>query len=296
MSSLPPSLSVTLSAEKRSCVLDAYLALSRFGLLLAKRLGEEFNLWLVRELWHILDNTHTFRMRPELLAPDNGSTGEHVDLEGLLQWEKIRYEKDLAGLKLCWISDQIGDSLLPSGIDPDIFSRYEVLAASLEEMKNRDKNDGIPEEKVLEACFRDAAALSVALSQYRSFILTLMRPSGKGEKAPSSSDEPFLCEFLRKCGIKSRPVALPNQARLEREFIAPILARTGISELMWAGMNPAAVHIFAPRATIMPIAIKDNDEEASSYKDLALSSREKEVATTDWWKDAVCFWYPLWTP
>ena len=296
MSSLPPSLSVTLSAEKRSCVLDASLALSRYGLLLAKRLGDEFNLWLVRELWHILDNTHTFRMHPELLVPGTGSPGEHIDLDGLSQWEKVRYEKDLAGLKVCWLSDQIGDSLLPSGIDPDIFSRYEVLAASLEARKSRDKSNGNNEENVLAACFRDAAALSVALTQYKSFILSLTRPRGKKPKAPSFADEPFLCAALKKWGIKSQPVCVAKQAQLEWEFIAPILSRTGISELMWAGMNPVAVHIFAPRASIMPTSINGDNEDVRSINDLALPSIEKEVATADWWKDAICFWYPLWTP
>ncbi len=57
MAAVFPDLSLTVSQRRWACVLDPTLALSRFGLLLVKRLGEVMELWVVRELWHVLDNT-----------------------------------------------------------------------------------------------------------------------------------------------------------------------------------------------------------------------------------------------
>ena len=50
-------------------VLDTYLALSTYGLLLAQRLSSELDLWLVRELWHILDNTELELKHVDSLEP-----------------------------------------------------------------------------------------------------------------------------------------------------------------------------------------------------------------------------------
>jgi hypothetical protein len=52
-----PDLSLTLSQRRRPCVLDPGLMLSRFGLPLIRRPGELVELWMVRELWHVLDNS-----------------------------------------------------------------------------------------------------------------------------------------------------------------------------------------------------------------------------------------------
>src|SRR5574337_1811324 len=107
MSAIPPTLSVTVALPRRSCVLDAPLALSRHGLLVARRLSEEFDLWLVREFWQILDNTEHYVRRPDLLtarvlgaqSESTGAAGDERLLRAVLQqWELARTEKDLAGL------------------------------------------------------------------------------------------------------------------------------------------------------------------------------------------------------
>ena len=106
MSLIPPSLSLTVDTKRRACVLDIQLALSTYGLLLAQRLSSELDLWLVRELWQILDNTGYYLSRPTSLAPRRPgdaqiTTNREDSADGglrriLRQWELARSATDLA--------------------------------------------------------------------------------------------------------------------------------------------------------------------------------------------------------
>ncbi|MCX7595226.1 MAG: hypothetical protein N2235_15995 [Fischerella sp.] len=65
MATLSPNISITLSQQRLTCVLDPSLVLSNYGLSLTQQLGEVMDLWVVRELWHILDNTRFYVQQPE---------------------------------------------------------------------------------------------------------------------------------------------------------------------------------------------------------------------------------------
>lgn len=293
MSSIPP-LSVTVNTKKRACVLDTHLVLSRYGLLLAQRLGEEFNLWLVRELWQILDNTQYYLSHPELLTPSRpGNKGSETNInikssllrEILRQWELARIETDMAGLKVFWIGDAMSESLLPTEVDQNLVYRFETLARSLDVRVHKQSHNS-QNDNIFADCFRDAAALTSALISYRGFILTLQ--GHRSEDFPEN--EPIICSYLREWGIRCYRVGSDNKTKMEREFIIPIFARTGISELMWAGLNLAAVHIIVPEAIIIPPLRREDD---ALPEDLPLISEEKEPYKKDWWEGALCFWYPL---
>lgn len=299
MSVLPPSLSVTVNMKRRACVLDAHLALSRYGLLLAQRLGDEFDLWLVRELWQILDNTQYYLSNPELLIPPragkhvrtvkqhpetNGDIKKQLFRDILNQWDLARIETDLAGLKIFWIGDALSESLLPTGVDPNLVHRFETLASSLD-LRVYKNNGKTSTENIFADCFRDAAALTAALISHRGFILT--RQGHGNEELPEH--EPILCSYLRQWGVRCFRVELDQKINIEREFIFPIFARAGISELMWAGLNLAAVHIVVPEAIIIPPLKKEEDV---FQKEIPFSV-EKACEKKDWWRGAMCFWYPL---
>src|SRR5262245_46817207 len=109
-----PDLSLTLSQRRRPCVLDPELMLSRFGLPLIRRLGDLMELWMVRELWHVLDNSQFYLEQPQSLF--RTSVDERTATLRLIPsrdeistamkaWEHIRMENDLSGLKLYWIGD-----------------------------------------------------------------------------------------------------------------------------------------------------------------------------------------------
>ncbi len=291
MSIIPP-LSVTVTTKRRACVLDTDLALSRFGLLLALRVCDEFDLWLVRELWEVLDNTDFFLSQPELLAPliTGNTQANGVPLmdrqlrEVLTQWEMARIETDLAGLGIYWIGDNKSESLLPKGVDQNLFFRFEQLAKSLE---SRIKPDELEEDLFPATCFGHAAALAAALIPYRGFILSHLGPAGNGK----SPGEPAICAYLRRWGITCFSVPAAKKTVLEKEYLLPILGRTGISELMWAGLKPAVVHIVAPKAIIIPPSLQQ--EELYRPQELPPLFEEKRFSDIDLWEGAVSFWYPL---
>jgi hypothetical protein len=62
-----PALSVEVDQRRRACVLDFSLALSRFGPAVARNLSDVLEVWIVPEMWHILDNTCLYLDKPELL-------------------------------------------------------------------------------------------------------------------------------------------------------------------------------------------------------------------------------------
>jgi hypothetical protein len=271
--------------------MDTSLALSRYGLLLAQRLSEEFNVWLVRELWQILDNTQYYLSHPEILLSKSAGAlnversdnmvGELIN-ETLNQWELARIHTDMAGLNVFWIGDAIRESLLPQGIDQALINRFEILAGSLDEKINRDDEKDFG--NVLTDCYRDAAALTAALMPYKSFILALQ---GAGNEA-STKNEPGICSYLREIGIQPCRIDAGNKIKIERGFLDPILGRAGISELIWAGLDLAVVHIVVPQAIVMPRIDNDDGDFAE-----CIAGEGKEQLRKDWWGGAVCFWYSI---
>ena len=63
-----PALDVNVNVRRPACILDAELMLTRLGPLLASRLPQELNVWLVREVLEILDNSEFYVRNPHLLV------------------------------------------------------------------------------------------------------------------------------------------------------------------------------------------------------------------------------------
>jgi hypothetical protein len=293
MSVIPPTMSLSVNLKKRACVLDADLALSKFGLLLAQRLSDEFDVWLVREMWQRLDNS----------VPDLRQRGVFE------QWQVARISADYAGLRFFWLGDAVRESFLPPGVDRNIHYRYEILQCALEQETVKNFADG--RESHFEqsgdcASYRDTAALSAALIPYQGFILT--QQGAPGDDFPES--DPDICAYLRDKKIRCYKLESEHKTRIERNWIAPILGRAGISELIWAGLKLAAVHLVVPDAVIFPpmkaeedyfdFQATRNDQNVCprfSRNEPALQEEYGENARflleKKWWEGAVAFWYPL---
>jgi hypothetical protein len=291
MSVVPPSLSLTVNSARRACVIDMPLALSQFGLLLTQRLSDEFNLWLVRELWQILDSPEYFQSHPELLVATHSPANAHrvrakirksFLQQTLEQWQFVRMQSDLGGMRVYWLNDALPDSLLPQDADAHLIDRFESLAVALEK-RGGESNPGNSEYDAASQCHLEAAALSAALIPCKGFILT-----EGGDKA--TGGEPLLCGFLRQHGIGCIHVETAAATQAERSFFSPIISRAGLSELFWAGLRLVAVHLFVPRAIVMPV-IKAG-ETSLVHKGFQLEGVEK-AEPTDWWEDAKCFWHAL---
>jgi len=282
---------MTIDTERRACVLDTHLALSTFGLLLAQRLCSEFDLWLCRELWQILDNTNFYLSETNSLSTPLLEAGAHKghcvrNMDAmrhvLMQWEWARSETDLAGLRVFWIGDALSESLLPSRVDEHIVQRYERLARSLERRNNSGRGDNKQTGDSFGDCFRDAAALSVALMPCRCFILTQVPSHGPETQIP----EPSLCAYLRSRGIPVLPVTRERATVMQQNIITSMLDRSGVSELMWTGLDLAALHILAPRAIVLP----SQEQDQATFPE-PLPSFMEDGELDDWWEGALGFWY-----
>jgi uncharacterized protein DUF4438 len=240
MSLVFPELTVTLQQRRWACVLDPSLILSPYGLALS-RLGEVVELWVGRELWHMLDNTHFYTQRPSLLVDATTRTTDDAPesqeaLQALLAWEGWRLENDQAALKLFWVGDDASGSLLPAHVDARLAWRYEMLAGALDRCASRTETP----DQVLAPAIRDTVALAVAL---RTSLILARSPLA----APSASQSPLLCTALAHWGVPC--VLLPDHdpfVRVERDYLRHLLVHAGLAPLLWAGLRLAVVHIWVP--------------------------------------------------
>jgi hypothetical protein len=285
MSLMLPDVTVTLQQRRWVCVLDPALILSPYGLALS-RLGEAVELWVGRELWHMLDNTHFYTQRPSLLVdattqtPDNAMASQEA-LQALLEWERWRLENDQAGLKLFWVGDDPRGSLFPAHVDAHIVWRYEALASALD----RRTSHTAPPNYVLAPAFRDTVALAAALQT----ALVLARPP---LTAQAESQLPPLCAALAQWGVACSP--LPDHdpfVQVERSYLRHLIVHAGLPSLLWAGLKLAVVHVWVPGAS----ALWPEPREANfeGIQDLPEASEVPLPSDDHLWQAAQGFWYLL---
>ncbi len=288
---LPP-LVIYADSHRRSCILDVPLALSRFGLLCAMRMAQELNVWLIRALWEVLDNTQYYLENPHVLLGQNENEepphtkaleAEQTELVvSLNQWQAARLETDLAGLKFYWTGDQCQESLLPKDCDVDLVTRYEILASSLDVNDDFSSRFGFSSRGPSEFS-RDAVALAGALIRYRPVVLTTMPREPDDRSRPG---EPSLCKYLRQSGIPCERVESQSSQSLVDNIWWPIFHRNGVTELVWAGLHIAAVHIVAPSALVMQIGDRWSPPQGDEY-----SAGDDPARVC--WDGASAHWYPI---
>lgn len=267
-----PELNVRLSARRWPCVLDPALALSRHGLVLARQVGEVAQLWLVREFWHILDSSEFFAEHPEALAADQRAAPKLK--WALREWERVRMESDLAGLKLYWIGDGLSESVLPEGTDAHLLQGYEALACAL----NRRLQSTAP----MQAAMRDAAALAAALGT--TFVLSLA-PAEEGRPAL-----PPICSALQSWDIPCLQIEAADPiAAIEGDHLRHLLVHAGLGHLMWSGLRLAVVRLLLPNAPLClpPPALLEDDLAAPE------AVADPDVSIPDPWEAAQAFWHSL---
>jgi hypothetical protein len=254
-----PELSVTVQRRMPRLVLDPRLCLSAAGPLLVEKLQGEAELWLPRELWRILDNSHYFSLRPEALFDDSAPSAGTAEYEFTLRqglvgcgaadsaagactdevsapselactleaWDAIRMSNDLLGLRLFWLGDGLPESLIPPGGSEELHPRFEMLAEQLDGL--------LAPSSPLSCAQRDVLALSLALGGVP--ILGLLE---------AGSAPPALCAFA-KAGLTVREVAKEDAcAALEREQYRALLVRSQCAPLLWSALELVIFHVHAP--------------------------------------------------
>ncbi|GAB4226250.1 MAG: hypothetical protein Kow00121_54420 [Elainellaceae cyanobacterium] len=299
------NFSISIQQRRCACVLDPTLALSDYGLPLVKQLAELMELWVVRELWHILDNTYFYVHQSRSVYAEQKHRkrfyAEHLEIgttshqpqplspqaiRALREWERLRLETDLCSLKLFWIGDSVGESLLPETTETGVVWRWETLAQSLEHQLNEHLNGHRANAEILTSAFLDAAALAVALPS--AFILTTI------PNEISSVDEkpiPRICETLATAGIGCTRIDLSDPiAAIERDQIYHLLVHAGLSKFLWAGLQLAVLHLVVPTAATL-------NPPQDELKEFSFSEIEEFIETpklpTNLWQGAQGFWYSI---
>jgi hypothetical protein len=244
-------------------------------------------MWLVRELWHILDDSQYYLQRPEALWEGEagarviaGAAGEDPRLQPVLRtlrgWEQIRLCTDISGLKCCWIGDGLAESLIPEDRDAGLVARYEWLSALLDAR--------IDARGTLANCFRDVAALAAALET--ALVLTQV----------IDQEPPAIGQALGRWGVPCRQVSSDDRlCALESAGLSEVLVQAGVAKLAWAGLRLAVLHVVVPGA-LAAVPLAPELAVAGEGGDDGFGTRYigvGEDAGGDPWLDAQAFWYPL---
>ena len=273
--------------QRPRCVIDPALALSPSGLLLYKNLGEVMELWVVRELWYILDNINLYLERPELVIPKiNASSITLFErrnfleqmLWSLKEWERVRGETDLNRLNLFWLGDNLRESLLPKNREPEIFSHWESLARSLDSQINHLP----PTNDVLTLAYRDAVALAASLGS--AFILTYQLPCDYDKNLP-----PDICKALESWNINCQPLTGTDPTvAVEREYLRQLITSVGLAKLFWADIHIVVLHLVFPSALPQIKLKKNRVSQKFSSEEIQNSESENYL-----WKNIQGFWYQI---
>ena len=287
---------VDIKTKEWCCIFDVQLALSRLGLALALRLSEQMEVWQVRGFWQILDDSDYYLSNEKMLQQGGAYqlpifSQEVAKLsqsrEILDEWQTARFQSDLMS-RLSWLGYAVEESMLPQDIDSQLDYRFDILGQSLEERRTKAQRQSKLEQVQYE-CARDAVALTVALSRYKPFILTLCQASSD---TTGGIQEPQLCEYIRDCDIDC--VRAKNDAKINAmaSYLIQTLTSTGALELIYAsGLNLAVVHIVAPKAYVMSV---QRPEEQLDPQVIPLKTTANYSTTAQSWNGCTAFWYPLW--
>ncbi|MBV6625857.1 MAG: hypothetical protein KI793_23495 [Rivularia sp. (in: Bacteria)] len=277
--------SVLQNQQRPRCVIDPALALSPSGLLLYKNLGKVMELWIVRELWYILDNINLYLQRPELVIPRINTSSKTLfekrasleeTLWSLKEWERIRGEVDLSRLNLFWLGDNLRESLIPQDREPNIFSYWESLARSLDSQINQ-----LPTTDVLTLAFRDAIALTASLGS--AFILTYQIPSDYKNDFP-----PDICKTLESWNIPCQYLTEKDPiVVLERENLRRLITSVGLAKLFWADIHIVVLHL-VENTSSPPIKLENKQLTNKSFQETQNLEPENYL-----WRNIQGFWYQL---
>jgi len=204
-----PDFTITCSSRRRACVIDSALALSVYGLPIAKQLGEWLELWVVREFWHLLEARDATRFVLPQLTPS---------MERALQeWERLRQHVDSQHRPVNVLADVLGDSSLPAGSDPDLIWRWESLAQALDRLLEA---QGLPIDAPTMAS-RDLVALAAA----RNACILTLRSAAEPQAPPvplplpAALGDPLLADPRRQ--RLGRPRRGPPAAAVRERWPGP---------------------------------------------------------------------------
>ena len=272
----------------RSCVLDPSLVLSPHGVAIAASLSSELNVWIARELWHIIDNIELYLHKPELILAETAVVTEQSSLVklryALKQWANLRNRHDLNHLNLFWLGDSLKESYLPLNQDNSIFQQWEWLASFLD----RQINCSSAPKSILTLAFRDSIAMTASISS--TFLLTAQFP----DTSDTAVKPPEICQTIADWGISCQLVPSSECFLLvEKEHIRQLLTTAGLAKFVWMGISFVVLHAVLPVFSNVYF-LPTTSVFQRSQKDFTKAEIAHQAAyQSNLWEQSTCFWYPL---
>lgn len=271
------------------CVVDPLLVFTKYGAPLVRHLSSGMELWIARELWHILNNLSFYLQQPGLLNPAVLYPRQQIDQEyGLLhetllslqQWEALRQATDLSRLRLFWLGDSLKESLIPLNIDTHLFKQWESLAFSFD----RHIKQIQVQENLLSFALRDTVTLAASLDS--AFILTYQSTAEM-----QNSPQPDICRLLELWGIPCQPLPPQNPIMtMERDSLRQSFIAANTTKFLWSNIQLAVLHLLFPTLAGLPVpAHPSNTEVAFRSEDQMLY----QEFTDSNWRGVQGFWYFL---
>ena len=252
-----------------SCVLDPAIALSHNGVLIAENISKEIDLWVVQELWNIVNDAKFYSSRTELIIPSTIAFKEASRAEvvwSLKEWSKAKQEKDLSKLGMYWLGDNLQESLLPKDKPVELYQQWQASASALDRRNEVNQNN---DSEILNLAFRDTIALAASLKS--AFVLTY-------QPSTDSDSSPAICKALENWGISSQIINQRNPiVAMERQYIRQLIVRAGLSKLLLVGINLVAFHLAIPSVV------------SSTYRDISQDLDRESY----FWNNVKGVWYYL---
>lgn len=266
-----------------SCVLDPAIALSHHGVIIAENLSKEIELWIVQELWNIVNDADFYSDQTELIIPRNITRKKRAVVAeviwSLQEWTKTKQEKDLAKLGMYWLGDNLQESFLPKDKPVEFFKQSEALASTLDRRYQQTQTE---DNNILTLAFRDTLALAASLKS--AFILTY-QPS-----TDSSDTPPAICKALSNWGISCQVINKRSPiVAMERQYIRQLIVRAGLGKLLLAGVNLAAFHLVIP-AVSTSVNLLQHSPSLVKQDNTGERDRERE---SYYWNNVTGVWYYL---
>jgi hypothetical protein len=217
--------------------------------MLARLLALRAEVWITRELWHLLDNLDVYAPSADnSWHPDSvGRRGEETR-RALRVWDRLRQSKDLGGLRCYWVGDNLGASMLPPTAGGEVVSRFELLAAALDLCAPQARS-GHAGRAIARSAARDVAALAAALGE--ATVLCCRRvplPAAAGSRR-SERDLPLLVRELAHFNLPALGISAEDElAGVGRRSLAALMEASGASSVLWSGLALQAVRIAVPLA------------------------------------------------
>lgn len=308
------TLSITFHKQPWICVLDPVFMLCSSGLeslQVTGRLGNLIELWVFRELFHILDDTplyvdpaypntdysvtsqcfhrpatplgHSVRAAGEEISNGKPITIPktsrcHIELpfietRSLNAWEQIRRNTDLGGYQFYWLGDSLSQSRLP------------------ERLQRGENPDHRRQRYELLAQALEAQALlsqaSPGTNDFQQPLQAACRDAIALSAALGSAfilaaqsgnaDSPYLIECLQSWDIPCQQMSAADPlVKIEKKMLAQLFVEAGLTPLFWSKkLQLAVIHLRVPAA--LDPALVPNDEDSSQGDDAQEFDRPWEL-------------------